>query len=106
MTTAVSFTTVRLNLQLCHRGDSKRSPVALKVFEKPFGFCAMGVAVANKDRDVRSRVSGRDSGSGDKQKWDEEPTQPANEPLQEACARHEHNVVLADNVRWRHGSDV
>jgi hypothetical protein len=28
-------------------------PVALKVFEKPFGLCAMRTALADKDLDIR-----------------------------------------------------
>ncbi len=38
--------------------DSKGRPVALKVFEKPFGLRAMGAALADKDFDVRL-LSGR-----------------------------------------------
>ena len=65
-----------------------------------------GAPLAEKDLDPRRRVFGRDSGPDNKQEEDEWRTPPANEPLQEACTRDEHNILLADNVRWRHGSDV
>jgi len=60
--------------------DSKGRPVALKVFEKPFGLRAMEAALAGKDCDVRllpGRLDGGASqreGQGSKDKrQDEEP---------------------------------
>lgn len=60
--------------------NSKGRPVALKVFEKPFGLRAMGAALAGKDFDVRllpGQLDGgapqrEDQGSKDKRQ-DEEP---------------------------------
>jgi hypothetical protein len=59
--------------------DPKAWPVALKVFEKPFGLCAMGAALADKDLDVRSltdrldcRAPERAGQSGQEERQDEE----------------------------------
>jgi hypothetical protein len=38
-------------------------PVALKVFEKPFGLCAMGEALADKDLNVRLFTGRLDGGA-------------------------------------------
>jgi len=43
--------------------DPKAWPVALKVFEKPFGLCAMGTALADKDFDVRLLTRRLDCGA-------------------------------------------
>ena len=43
--------------------DPKARPVALKVFEKPFGLCAMGAALADKDLDVRLLTRRLDCGA-------------------------------------------
>jgi hypothetical protein len=43
--------------------DPKARPVALKVFEKPFGFCAMRAALADKDFDVRLFTGRLDCGA-------------------------------------------
>ena len=43
--------------------DPKAWPVALKVFEKPFGLCAMGTALADKDFDVRLFTGRLDCGA-------------------------------------------
>ena len=60
--------------------DPKARPVALKVFEKPFGLRAMGTALADKDLDVRlltrrlaCRAHERAGQCGQDERQDEEP---------------------------------
>ena len=60
--------------------DPKAWPVALNVFEKPFGLCAMGAALADKDLDVQLLTRKLDCGaperagqSGQDERQDEEP---------------------------------
>jgi hypothetical protein len=43
--------------------DPKAWPVALKVFEKPFGLCAMRAALADKDLDARLLTRSLDCGA-------------------------------------------
>jgi hypothetical protein len=49
----LQFTQGRWVLFEITKHDPKAWPVALKVFEKPFGLCAMGTALADKDLNVR-----------------------------------------------------
>ena len=49
-------------------------------------------------------ATGGDTGSGEEQ--EESRTQPPDEPLQDAASLDKHNVVLADDVWWRHRFDV
>jgi hypothetical protein len=59
--------------------DPKAWPVAPKVFEKPFGLCAMRTALADKDLDIRlftgrldCRAPERAGQSGQDKRQDEE----------------------------------
>ena len=60
--------------------DPKARPVSLKVFEKPFGLCAMRAALSNKGLNVRLLTCRLDCGaptrtgqSGQEERQDEEP---------------------------------
>ena len=85
--------------------DPKARPVALKVFEKPFGLCAMGAALADKNFEIRDWFAGLDPCPAPQREQDKTDTYRADEPPY-ALMWTGHDVVLVERAKRRHASDI